>query len=117
MPGTEHPLRVAGTIAVLVLLITTSTQAERPKYRIQALEPYPGEHIVWARPEALNNQNVAAGDSEGPIETRATRWHPDGETVGLDQYAFPRSRAMSINGLNWVAGLSYYSWDAWEAAI
>ncbi len=117
MTVNERNRLTVGVIGTLLTTLATSATAERPKYRVEPYEVYPGPRIVWSLPMALNNQNVACGRSEGPMEARATRWHPDETVVGLDYSIFPRANALAINESNWTAGLSYYLWDMWQAVV
>ena len=113
----KHRMEQRGLLIAVTLITSSAALAERPRYRVEAFEPYPGNRIVWTWPEAINNQNSVAGYSTGPVETRATRWDPDGTMLGLDYHAFPRARALDLNESNVAAGYSYYEWDMWEAAI
>lgn len=106
-----------GLAGVVVLGLVASALAERPKYRVQRIEPYPGHRITWSQPQTINSRNVTAGDSVGPSEMRATRWHPDGSMVGLDYSSFPRAKVHDINENNIVGGYAYWDYGRWEAAI
>jgi len=117
MTGGQRAVAVLGLTTAAVLAWGATAMAGRPHYRVEPYEVFPGSKITWAMPNAINHQDVAAGKSEGPLEARATRWHPDGTVIGLDWTAFPRAEARTINELHWTAGLSYYEWDKWEATI
>jgi probable HAF family extracellular repeat protein len=108
---------MAGTLGAIVLATAAAALAERPRYRAQALQPHEGVLIRYSHGYALNNHDVAVGNSTGPIEIRATRWHADGTMQGLDYVGYPQNNANDINASNQVTGRVHHRLDRFEAAL